>query len=170
MYLGLSLPHLTNRSTPFMGETFSKTCSPSINSKSLTFQSAYSFFLLWAAKSFSWMHFTLSNDSLRRSVPHGLTSNASNHPMGPYQYLSDSYCVWPLNSITHARSISSKTWTVHSDWPSVWGWNAVLRSILVPNSACNVLQNIEVNCVPLSDMMESGTPCNRTIFWDVNFG
>ena len=32
-----------------------------------------------------------------------------------------------------------------------------------PNSACNVLQNLEVNCVPLSYMMESGTPWNQTI-------
>ena len=36
-----------------------------------------------------------------------------------------------MNSITHALSISSNVWIVHSDYQLVWGWKLILNFNLV---------------------------------------
>ena len=59
--------------------------------------------------------------------------------------------------------MSFKIWMVLSDWPSVWGWKAILNLNCVPNASWNDLQNLDVNYMPLSDIIEIGTPCIGTI-------
>ena len=66
-------------------------------------------------------------------------------------------------SITQAINISSKIWIVLSDWPSVWGWKAILNCTLVPIASWNFTQNRDVNCGPLSDTIEIDTLYNHTI-------
>ena len=67
--------------------------------------------------------------------------------------------------MTHALSISSKVWIVLSDCPSVCGWNAVLMYNFVPIAFCKYSQNLEVNLGSLSDTIDIGTPCSRTILF-----
>ena len=70
---------------------------------------------------------------------------------------------WPLKSITHIRSISSKVWMVLLDWPSIWGWKTVLKSSLVSIALCNSCQKTEVKVAPLSDIILTGTQWRQTI-------
>ena len=46
--------------------------------------------------------------------------------------------------------MSSNTWIVLSDYR----WKALLKVTCLPNSSCNFRQNLEVNWVPQSDMIE----------------
>ena len=59
--------------------------------------------------------------------------------------------------------MSFKICMVLFDWPSVWGWKAVLNLNYIPNASWNDPQNLDVNCVPLFDTIETGTPCIGTI-------
>jgi len=47
---------------------------------------------------------------------------------------------------------------VTSICPSVWGWQVVLKSNLVPTSLHRLLQKCDMNLVSLSDTMVLGIP------------
>ena len=49
-------------------------------------------------------------------------------------------------------------WVAHSVAPSIWGWNAVDMSSLVPMSLFSSHQNVDMNLVSQSDTIHSGTP------------
>ena len=65
-----------------------------------------------------------------------------------------------LNSYYLVRVI---TCMVLSDWPSVCGWKVVLMVRLVPIAFWKLFQKCTVNLGSLSDTMDTGTPCSRTI-------
>ena len=48
---------------------------------------------------------------------------------------------------------------VFSDWPSVWGWNAVLNFNLLPKLLWRLSQKYDTNLVSLSEIILKGTPC-----------
>ena len=50
-----------------------------------------------------------------------------------------------------------------SDCPSDWGWKAVVMCSLVPIRRISSRQNIDVKTGSLSDTMDWGTPCSRTM-------
>ena len=52
--------------------------------------------------------------------------------------------IWPIE------------WFARSVVPSIWGWNAVNMSSLVPISLCSSCQNVDVNLVSRSDTIDSG--------------
>lgn len=79
MYLTISLPFFQNHITSFIGESLSNTCSPFLKCISQTFICIF-FCQLWATISFSCMKFNFSISTFNKSVPQGLSSNASNHP------------------------------------------------------------------------------------------
>ena len=58
--------------------------------------------------------------------------------------------IWPIE------------WFAHFVAPSIWGWNAVDMSSLVPISLCNSHQNVDVNLVSRSDTIDLGTPWSLT--------
>src|SRR5207237_838230 len=45
------------------------------------------------------------------------------------------------------------------------GWNAVETLSFTPNSFIKLVQNLEVNQLPLSEIIDSGSPWNRHIFF-----
>ena len=65
--------------------------------------------------------------------------------------------------------MSSRVCIVLSVCPSVCGWYAVLKSSWVPIASCNFCQNLDVNWVPLSDTMDTGTPCSDTMCLMYNY-
>ena len=65
---------------------------------------------------------------------------------------------FPLKSMFQALRRSWNVLIVRSAWPSGWGWKAVLNFTLVPNPSWNDLQNLDVNCEHLSNMMDNVIP------------
>lgn len=59
-------------------------------------------------------------------------------------------------SSTQALSISEHVCIDLSDCPSVWGWNAVLKLTLLPNTFCKLYKNWDKNLESLSDTMLTG--------------
>ena len=59
--------------------------------------------------------------------------------------------------------MSSNTCMILSDSPSVCGWKAVLMAKCVPVAFWKLFQKCVVNLGSLSDIMDIGTPCSRTI-------
>lgn len=59
--------------------------------------------------------------------------------------------------------MSSRVWIVHSIFPSVWRWQALLNFNLVPIVSWRSCQKWEVKCVSLSDSIVFGTPCSRNV-------
>ena len=68
----------------------------------------------------------------------------------------------PPKSKALAHSISFRTCMVHSDYPSVWGWKAVLNFNFVPKAPYKLDQNRDANLGLQSDMIDAGIPCNLT--------
>ena len=75
------------------------------------------------------------------------------------QHSSQSF--WSLRMRVHNTCVIEQV--ALSVAPSVCGWNAVDIRSFVPNSRCSSFQNLEVNFVSRSDMMDLGTPWSRTI-------
>ncbi|MFS7962905.1 hypothetical protein Hanom_Chr08g00731971 [Helianthus anomalus] len=59
--------------------------------------------------------------------------------------------------------MSSKVCIVRSLWPSVCGWNAVLRFNCEPKASWKDCHILDTNRPSLSEMIERGTPCRATI-------
>jgi hypothetical protein len=58
---------------------------------------------------------------------------------------------FPSNSSTYAYNRSSKTWMTFSDWPLVWGWNAMLISNLIPKACYARLKSGGEHRIPIRD-------------------
>jgi hypothetical protein len=54
--------------------------------------------------------------------------------------------IWPIDQLAHSVA------------PSVCGWKAIEINSLVPSSHWSSFQNIDVNLLSLSEMIEAGTP------------
>ena len=77
----------------------------------------------------------------------------------------------PLSSLqtpAHRRR-SSRVWMVLSDWPSVWGWNVVLRFNFIPNACCKLGHNLDVNLGSRSDIIDTSTPWSLMTLCIYNF-
>src|SRR5437879_9576997 len=57
----------------------------------------------------------------------------------------------------------SSVWLTLSVCPSVSGWNTVETLSFTPNSFIKLVQNLEVNRVSLSEIIDSGSPWYRQI-------
>src|SRR6185312_9515711 len=62
--------------------------------------------------------------------------------------------------LTYWRRYCSRNELAFSVWPSVSGWYAVERLMLVCNRWQTAFQNSEMNSGPLSETIESGSPCS----------
>ena len=59
--------------------------------------------------------------------------------------------------------MSSKVWTVLSDWPSVYGWKVVLKCKVMPKIFYNLGQNQDMNRGSRSNAIDIDTPWSLTI-------
>ena len=76
---------------------------------------------------------------------------------------------FPPNSSRQDLRRSSRVWMVLSDWPSVWGWNVVLKFNFVPIACCKLGHNLDVNLGSRSDIIETGTPWSLITSFTYNF-
>jgi hypothetical protein len=74
IYQGASFPLISKRRTPFIGETWRYTWSPTSNSIRLCLLSVQLFWWDWAARMFAWIYFTFSCDRVVRRVSQRMTS------------------------------------------------------------------------------------------------
>jgi len=170
----------------FHGATFKNTRSPTLNSRGLLLTSTYFLHLSYADLMWSLMVLIFFMVTWTNSEPYNFRSPTSSQHKGvlhllPYKasykaipivawwlllYVSSTNVIYssyfPPNSSMHARNRSSKTWMTLSDWPSIWGWNAVLMSNLVPKARCMLGQSREVNLGSRFDIMDNGIPWSCT--------
>src|SRR5229473_3861511 len=51
------------------------------------------------------------------------------------------------------------SWLILSVCPSVCGWNAVDKFVVIPSFLCSSVMNFDANCGPLSEIIFLGNPC-----------
>lgn len=74
-----------------------------------------------------------------------------------------------LFELHYIRHISSKVYQILSDYPSIYEWKVILKCSLVPKTICKLFQNMDVNYVSLTKIIEIGKSMQTHNLFHIKF-